>query len=167
MYNPDWITIPDWRVNYVGQTVRELDEFDFPVRTMEIQYNLKRRSDFYIWKVVVPMLLVVLMSWSVFWIDPVNIGAQLTVSVTAILTLIAFQFSVAQLLPPLPYLTALDKFTIGTDFLVFLAFLETIITSFLIDKGHERPADRMDYLARFVFPVMFVLLIIFTLVVRV
>ena len=44
---------------------------------MKIQYDLKRRSDFYIWKVVVPMLLVVLMSWSVFWIDPVNIGAQL------------------------------------------------------------------------------------------
>jgi hypothetical protein len=163
-YNPDWITISDWKVTYEGQKVYEINALDFPLQTFEVTYGLSRRSDFFIWKVIVPMVLVVLMSWSVFWIDPKNIGAQLTVSVTAILTLIAFQFSVAQLLPTLPYLTSLDEFTIGADFMVFLAFMETIITSFLQDKGNTYWSDRIDHLARFIFPVIFIGLILITLV---
>jgi hypothetical protein len=164
IYNPEWITISDWKVEYKDYNVKTLTDFDFPVQTFEVTYELTRRSAFFVWKVIVPMVLVVLMSWSVFCIDPKNIGAQLSVSVTAILTLIAFQFSVAQLLPTLPYLTSLDEFTIGADFMVFLAFMETIVTSFLQDKGKEYWSDRIDYLARFIVPVLFIGLIIFTLV---
>lgn len=155
LISADSLSITNWRINYNGQQAFLNTHFGFPISTMEINYSLRRNPVFYIWKVVIPIILVVFMSWSVFWIHPTNIAAQLTVSVTAILTLIVFQFSVAQLMPPLPYLTMLDRFTIGADIFVFMAFVETIITSYCENKHRLHLSEAIDYYSRFVFPIAF------------
>ncbi len=156
-------SISSWQIDYLGQKASLITNFGFPIQALEITYILRRDPVFYIWKVVIPIVLVVLMSWSVFWINPTNISAQLTVSVTAILTLIAFQFSVAQLMPPLPYLTKLDKFTTGADIFVFLAFVETIITSYSEDHHRLKVAVAIDYYSRFIFPIAFAVFVAITL----
>ncbi len=164
IFKPDSLSIPNWKVTYSGMRSFEDIEYGIPFQSIVFSYSLKRISEFYIWKVVFPMVLVVLMSWSVFWIDPKNISAQLTVSVTAILTLIVFQFSVAQTLPELPYLTSLDRYVIGTDIFVFMAFLETLITSFYEDRGKKGLSALIDRSSRILFPVVFILFILLTLI---
>lgn len=163
LMSTDSLTITSWRVSYQGQEASVNTNFGFPIYTVEMKYTLRRDPVFYIWKVVIPIILVVFMSWSVFWINPSNISAQLTVSVTAILTLIVFQFSVSQLMPPLPYLTTLDRFTIGADIFVFMAFVETIVTSYCEHKRRLKLSEAIDYYARFLFPVAFVVFILIIL----
>ena len=110
-------------------------------------------------------MLIVFMSWTVFWIDPAHFGAQIGMSATTMLTLIAFQFAMANILPRLSYYTVLDKFIAGSTIFVFLALIESVATSCLFSKEKHGLAIRMDRLCRWAFPVFFVVfsLLIFSI----
>jgi hypothetical protein len=104
---------------------------------------------------IMPLSLIVLMSWIVFWLDPSRVDAQVGLAATAILTLIAFRFSIENLLPPVSYLTRLDYFLTGCTWLVFLAMLEVVITARLVNDERLAPARRIDRWSRGIFPVLF------------
>lgn len=125
-----------------------------------VAYELiaKRRLGFYGLNVIIPLALVVFMSWSVFWIDPATSGPQISVAVTSILTLIAYRFMVGQMVPQISYLTRLDVFTLGASVLVFLALGEAIWTSRLAATDELLRAQRMDERCRWIFPAVFALL---------
>ena len=58
-----------------------------------------RQTGYYVLKVILPLVLIVIMSWVVFWIDPNEPGTQISVAVTSILTLVAYRFMIDSLLP--------------------------------------------------------------------
>ena len=74
------------------------------------EIDVKRRSSFYIWKVFLPLMLMVFLSWAVFWIEASDLSNQIQVAVTTILTVIAFAFAISATMPRLPYLTYIDAF---------------------------------------------------------
>ena len=102
--------------------------------------------------------IIVAMSWVVFWIDPKHVPARLSVSVTAMLTLIAYRFLLAQVVPRVSYLTRLDHFLLGSTVLVLLVLIEVVVSTHL--HGGDRPqrARSLDRIARVVIPASFVLL---------
>ena len=101
------------------------------------------------------------MSWAVFWIDPKEIGPQLGLAGTSMLTLIAFQFAFTGLLPRISYLTRADRFVFSASLLVFLALAEAVATSALARQGRMALANRLDQTSRFAFPVALVTIIAF------
>ena len=103
-----------------------------------------------------PLVLIVMMSWSIFWIDPAHFGAQVGMSSTSMLTLIAFQFAMSNMLPPLSYFTDLDKFVAASTVLVFLALVESVTTSYLVANDRRETALRADRVCRWLFPLAFV-----------
>jgi hypothetical protein len=131
---------------------------DLPNATYFI--TAQRKINYHIWKVIVPLAMVVFMSWLVFWVDPIQIGAQLTVGATAMLTMIAYQFTLSNLIPPVSYLTRLDTFILGSNIIVFIALLEAIVTSNLVSHDKKTIARRIDYLSRFIFPVGYAMIFI-------
>ncbi len=96
--------------------------------------NAEREAGFFVTKVIVPLGLIVFMAATVFWVDPENIGPQLGTSTASVLTLIAFQFSLVRMLPPVSYLTRIDLFVLGAMILVFMTLAEAIYTS----RHHQR-----------------------------
>lgn len=116
----------------------------------------KRKVDFYVLRIVVPLMLIMLMSWMVFWIDPNHLEAQVGISATSILTLIAFQFTVGVLLPRISYLTRMDVFIMFTSLLVFLALVEGVTTSALATRGRQELAYKFDRWSRVLFPAAFI-----------
>lgn len=121
--------------------------------------NATRHISFYWYKVVAPMAIIVLLSWAVFYIDPSQVGAQVGVSATSILTLIAFLLRLENLIPPISYLTQLDYFIFTTLFLVFLAYLEALLSTSFALSGRKEFALKMDFWSRFIFPAMFGIII--------
>lgn len=156
----DFIDPPTWRISFEGVGSTKLRGPGPDLKAVAYHFQLRRNSKYYVWKVLLPIGLIVLMSWGVFWIRPEEISAQLTVSVTAILTLVAFQFSVSQQVPPLSYLTLLDKFSIGADLMVFLAFLESLLTSYQAQAGLHKLSAKIDRISRWAFPTVFILFIL-------
>ena len=135
----------------------KMAELRAPRSVFVLEIPAVRNSNFYIWKVLVPLTLIVMMSWVVFWINPVKFGPQLGLSATAMLTLIAFQFAQTGVLPKLSYFTIMDKLILGSSLLVFLSFFESAAAIYMVSKGAERAALIMDIACRWIFPFLFTL----------
>jgi Neurotransmitter-gated ion-channel ligand binding domain len=107
--------------------------------------HVVRHSEYYIFRIFVPLFLMVAISWGVLWIPPADLASQLTISVTTVLTLVAFSVAVSNVLPPVPYLTYYDSF-----FLVsFLFILLTTAEAILIHTANGRDRDAALTLRRF------------------
>lgn len=118
-----------------------------------------RLYQYYVWKVLMPLMLIVAMSWSVFWINPAKFGPQIGMSATSMLTLIAFQFAMASILPHLSYFTLLDKFITAGTGLVFIALVESLTTSYLVSMDRAELALKMDRVCRWAFPLAFLVIV--------
>ena len=94
------------------------------VAEARFEIDVARRSSFYLWKVFLPLTLMVFLSWAVFWIEAGDLSNQITVAVTTILTVIAFAFAISATMPRLPYLTYIDAFFLECYIFVFLAVVE-------------------------------------------
>ena len=151
-------TIPDWSL---GSAAGRIDSFVVPrmnrvLSQFHFEISAQRRPEYYVWKVLIPLILIVAMSWSVFWINPAQFGPQIGMSATSMLTLIAFQFAMAGILPRLSYFTSLDAFITASTALVFLALLESLTTSYLVSIDRKEQALRMDRICRWAFPLAFI-----------
>src|SRR6476619_5055797 len=82
----------------------------FEYSSYAFEFTASRNVQHYIWKVILPLILIVAMSWSVFWVAATEVGPQLSVATTSMLTLIAYRFAIDSQLPALPYTTSLDAF---------------------------------------------------------
>ena len=159
-------SIADWTVT--GSSV-EYESFRLPTaeqRYPQVTYRVevRRNRAYYAQKVFLPLILIVCMSWAVFWIDPKLVPPQVGISTSAVLTLIAFLFSLAYTLPRLSYLTRADRFVMGATVLVFFAFGEALLSTGLAGRGREETALRIDRLSRLVFPTIFAAILLYSLV---
>jgi hypothetical protein len=158
--HPFSYSISGWKINSEWMEINPDDERFKNLPHVTYFISAQRMINYYIWKIIIPLAMVVFMSWLVFWVDPIQIGAQLTVGATAMLTMIAYQFTLSNLIPPVSYLTRLDTFILGSNVIVFIALLEAILTSNLVSHDKKTIARRIDYLSRFIFPVGYTMVFI-------
>ena len=98
-------------------------------------------------------------SWVVFWMSREGLGRRATISATAMLTVIAYQFVLAGELPRFPYLTIMDSIVLLTLITIGATMVQNIITSTL-DEGKR---FRVDSVCRYAFPVGYYGLLAITL----
>ena len=120
-----------------------------------LAFDGRRHIGFWAGKAFISVFIIVAMSWIVFWIHPKHVGPRLSVTVTSMLTLIAYRFLLAQMLPRLSYLTRMDYFLIGSTLLVLLAVIQVAATTHAADHDHGRRATRINTHSRWVFPTIF------------
>jgi hypothetical protein len=121
------------------------------------EFTARRNVEYYILKVILPLVLIVMMSWSVFWTEPTNSNTQFSIAVTSMLTLIAYRFAVDTQLPRLPYMTRLDVFFLVSTLLVFFSLIEVLVTTILDNNRQLARAKKLDRYCRIIVPVVFVI----------
>jgi hypothetical protein len=94
-----------------------------------MEIRLKRGVEYYLWKLIIPICLIVMMSWIPRWIDPKEMSINIGISTTSFLTLVAYLFAVAHLLPPVSYFTRMDEFILLSMVIVFIGLVQTVIVS--------------------------------------
>jgi len=119
------------------------------------EFTASRKVEHYILKVILPLILIVMMSWAVFWIDPATSNSQISIAVTSMLTLIAYRFAVDSQLPRLPYMTRLDAFFLTSTLLVFFSLIEVLVTTILDNNKQTARAKKIDRYCRAIFPAIF------------
>ncbi len=131
-------------------------------RFPEFEYALevRRAQAYFIWKIIFPLATIVFMSWAAFWMDPSQQGSRVSVSITSVLTLIAYRFLLGAIVPRISYLTRLDIFILGATILVFLGLVEIVISGNLTARGSDRAGHRLDRWSRLVFPAAFAVIIV-------
>lgn len=118
--------------------------------------DAERLTGYYWIKVIAPLILIVAMSWAVFWIDPKDTGTKISITITAMLTLIAYRFAIGATLPLISYLTRLDLFILFSTILIYASLVSVLVTSAFSRKGNHALAKGIDRAARWGFPLFFI-----------
>jgi hypothetical protein len=120
--------------------------------------HVERRYAFYLWKVFLPLLLMVVLSWAVFWVEARDLSNQVQIAITTILTVIAFGFAISATMPRVPYLTYIDAFFLTCYVFVFVAIVELMLVH--LSHRREQATDlgiRIQRISRWAVPLAFVL----------
>ena len=149
---PDW-TIEKWELKPLVYALAPRHQYS----SYAFEFTASRNVEHYLLKVILPLVLIVIMSWAVFWIDPINANSQVSIAVTSMLTLIAYRFAIDSQLPRLPYMTRLDVFILASTLLVFLSLIEVVATIILDNTRKKERAKKIDRYCRVIFPVIFAL----------
>ena len=104
--------IPGWHkksYTVTNQTYQTATQYKDTYRdSYVVMIELERKAGYYIFKVIFPILLILLICWSVVWVDPKELESRLTITIVCLLSLIAYNFVIDSELPKLEYLTVLD-----------------------------------------------------------
>jgi hypothetical protein len=154
------LSVADWHISNI-QGVSQVVPFANGIKRPGFVFSFEGRRllHHYIVKVILPLVLIVMMSWVVFWIDPKNLPNKLGVTVTTVLTLIAYHIALSGRLPEIPHFTNMDKFLFGSTVLVFMSLIEVVMTSHYSGTDQIVFARKIDRIARWVFPVLFIIVI--------
>ena len=147
---PDW-TIESWNTKSLSYALAP----GFEYSGYAFEFTASRNAQHYVWKVILPLVLIVIMSWAVFWIDPVTSNSQISIAVTSMLTLIAYRYAVDTQVPRLPYMTRIDLFFLVSTLLVFFSLIEVLVTTILDNNQQTERAKKIDRYCRVIFPVIF------------
>lgn len=100
--------------------------------------EIERRSFYFVAKIVAPIFLILLLSWSVFFLKPKDIESRLTVSIICFLSLIAYNFVIEDSIPKLNYYTWMDWYVSFSYIFCGLTTFFTIYDYQLINKKRKQ-----------------------------
>lgn len=132
------------------------------VASYTFSVEARRRSAVYVWRLAMPVVLILLMSWIPFWMPSKEIGARNSLAALAMLNMVAFQSVIRSMLPPVPYMTQADTITTGALMLIFFALLESSGTSILEFNGHTNRALLINRISRLAFPLAALAIVLMT-----
>lgn len=153
-----WLTenpnLEGWRLEGIslGSERRHFAQVGRDISVLTLTISAQRDTDYYLFRVLLLLLVVVAMSWVVFWVPPEKYEFQIGLGATSMLTAIAFNLSIGGSLPRLGYLTTLDKIVIAAIAMIFLAIVESLVTGSLAMAGRNKQARMIDRVARVAFP---------------
>ena len=151
------LTVTNWDIQQDGSRSSEyyIAPIDRTISRLDVVFQARRRSGFYTWHLLVPLFLVVMMTWTVFWIPRDFVPPRVGLVATSMLTLIAYRFAISTHLPPIAYLTRLDKFMVASSVLVFGALAAATSVTYFEGRGNTTLAARLDIAFRVLAPLLF------------
>lgn len=133
--------------------------------TFTVSIEVERNSFFVVRLVVIPLGLIVALSWSVFWMARSSMGDRINVSFIGILTAVAYQIVIGDLLPHISYFTLMNGFVNLSLIIMCATVVVNLVVSSYEKQGRSDIGDIIDYRCRWIFPlVYFSLLILFAII---
>jgi hypothetical protein len=147
-----WKIIPPLRYQHRARTFTyETGSPEYDYATFSI--GVRRHVSYHLSKFFLPLLLLVIVSFAIFWVDPGDLASALQIGVTCLLAVVALQFAEASDLPDVSYLTLADRVYAASYVAITMATLQAVYTSSLVRAGDRIRAERVDRRCRIAFPV--------------
>ncbi len=119
------------------------------------EMKIRRLSMFIMRLVVLPLFLVVVLSWSVFWMDRSSIGDRMSVSFVGLLTVVAYQIVLGDILPQIAYLTLINVFVNFSFMLMCATIVVNLIVGEYDRRGKPEVGNLLDKRCRRIFPIVY------------
>ena len=160
--------ILEWKiVDTYSNYYNEVDPVNSYVSSgVELVFEIERNFQNYIFKVIFPIILILLVSWSVFWVHPKELESKLTITIVCLLSLIAYNFVIDKDLPKLSYLTILD-------YIVLLSYVFATIPNFISIYSFEKHRKKqpiwqiVDRKSRIYGPLIYLFLVLAIIIINV
>jgi hypothetical protein len=150
----DHVSIQGWRVaapRAAASTAARAPRAGVFAR-FDVELDLERDWTYHAWKLGLPLTLIVLMAYGVYFIPATAVAQQIGLGMTSMLTLIAYMLTLGSTLPRISYLTRADRFFVGSAILVFLGLVKALVTTRLAQSANALLVQRADWWGRWVYP---------------
>lgn len=151
--------IAEWHIEKVESKIESVkgiqDRASFSEFLMEIV--VVRQYEYYLWKIITPLIFLVIVSWSVFLMIGEKLADRLRFSMIGILTIVSFQFIISDILPRVSYFTLMDSFLSISFFIMLLTMLESVYVNNLDLVEESAQAKKLDMVSRIAFPLIYFL----------
>jgi hypothetical protein len=153
----DTAFLTDWKIDKVGARAapyhyKPLDRISSRIY-LEIQ--ITRRSTFYVWRVLLPLTLLVISSWVVYRFEPSNLQPQISTTIAILLNVILFNFSIDFALPKVAYLTLLDTYAVSNFFYMLVGMILVTVIHITYTRDGLESALALQRKIRKILPIAF------------
>ena len=133
----------------------------------EITFDIERKTGYYVYKVILPILLILMICWSAVWISPRELESKLTISIVCLLSLIAYNFVIDKELPKLEYLTVLDWIILVSYVYATIPNFLSILTFRFYKERKNLLNKKIDNYSKFLGPTSYLVIIFLIIIINV
>jgi len=144
----------EWRVtDFSSEIVHDNESTNFPASRLTISFKAQRHSIYYILKVFIPLALIVLVSWFSFFLK--DYAKRIDLTSSNLLIFIAFNFTIANELPKLGYITFLDYLLVSTFIITSLVILLNVKLKRMDAEGKQEQVLKIDRYVIWIYPFVY------------
>lgn len=144
--------------------IQKIDQQNTHTTIANVKKEITRNSSYYIFKVISPIFIILVMCWSVFWSAPNQLESRLTVTIVCFLSLIAYNYVIDDELPKLSYLTLMDYIILVSYIFAGVPTILSIIVHRLY-LNSDSTVSNIDKFSRFLGPVLYLIIIYFLIII--
>lgn len=152
----DFIRVPQWNIDEVNLAtgVRSSPYAGSTgiASTLAMQVNVTRKSWYARRLLLLPMILIVVLSFCVFWMDRASVGERQSVSFIGILTVVTYQIVANDQMPHVAYFTLMHGFMSFSLLIASTTVVINLVVGNLDRRGKHLLGDRIDRHCRWIFP---------------
>ncbi|CAL8261635.1 unnamed protein product [Lota lota] len=115
---------------------------------VEVIFTLRRQVGFYMMGVYAPTLLIVVLSWLSFWINPDASAARVPLGILSVLSLSSECTSLASELPKVSYVKAIDIWLIACLLFGFASLVEYAVVQVMLNSPTRIQAEKAKMAAK-------------------
>ena len=153
------IPVPQWTTTGASLSIRDRSAFHAGRASVSSAFVVGidvQRESFYVTRlVIIPLIVIVLLSFAVFWMDRSSLGDRLSVSFIGILTGVVYQIVMSDHLPRISYVTLMHGFLNLSFMTMCAAAVINLVVGTLDRQGKGELGDRIDRRCRWGFPLAY------------
>ncbi|MEM7025142.1 MAG: hypothetical protein AAF637_21530 [Pseudomonadota bacterium] len=142
--------------NYYSEVIPSTPEAS--PRALVFEVGIEREFTYYITRHMLPLLPLIFLTWTTFWMTTTELHHRLKVIAIGMLAIITLMLFLNRDLPRVPYLTALELYFICVFALQVVAMVESLMVEHFNSTQRQARAASLDLRFRWIYPSLFVLI---------
>jgi hypothetical protein len=120
-------TLEDMLVSTTGETMASGSSSGHCKPWLKFSAIIHRRGQYFVWNIYLPLMCIVIMTLTCFTLERSAANDRLGLSLTMVLTAVAFKLQIGSSLPNLAYLTLVDRFALEAFVFIFFVVMENAL----------------------------------------
>ena len=117
--------------------------------------NIERRPLHFLVSLVLPMVLLVALTWCVFWMEKETISDRVQITFIGILSVVAYYFVIIDFIPSVSYLTLMDGFILATFLILAAGVVMAVVMEDIAREKRRLLGLQIDRICRWAFPLTY------------
>ena len=144
----------EWILDRVQTEIITHNNFGVTASRFKLSFYGKRHLNYYVVRILVPVMIIILVSWFTFFLK--DYTKRIDLASGNLLLFIAFNFTIANDLPRLGYLTLMDTFMLATFAITGLVVLANVWLKRLQNHGRDEFISQLDDIGVWLYPLVYV-----------
>ncbi len=143
----------EWILDNVKTEVTNHNTVGVTASRLVLSFQGERHLVYYVLRILVPVLIIILVSWFTFFLK--DYGKRIDLASGNLLLFIAFNFTIANDLPRLGYVTLMDTFMMAAFAITGLVVLLNVWLKRLHRHGRQKYLDVLDGIGVWLYPLLY------------